>query len=93
MEIKNYINAVHAYKTASASKGKRGKSSEISASKNTDKIEFSSSKLSASDGLKKAVSKAVSSDASPERLSALSVLVEEGKYSISSESIAKAILE
>ncbi len=93
MEIKNYINAVHAYSTVASGKSRSEKASESSSAKNMDKVEFSSAKLSSSDNVKATVAKAVESDASAERIAALSSLVSDGQYNISAESIIKAMLE
>lgn len=94
MEIKNYTNALNAYKYASesASRPVSGKA-QRDKRKNTDKAEFSSSaRASFSDSLKSAAKAAADSSASPERLAALSAKIADGSYNVHSEDIADSIL-
>ncbi|MBQ5334178.1 MAG: flagellar biosynthesis anti-sigma factor FlgM [Oscillospiraceae bacterium] len=94
MEIKNYTNALNAYRYASesASRPVSGKA-QRDKRKNTDKAEFSSSaRASFSDSLKSAAKAAADSSASPERLAALSAKIADGSYNVPSEDIADSIL-
>lgn len=89
MEIKNCTSALNAYQNTIARQDSV-KRVQNTKRKNTDKVEFSKS---SSDGLKSSVLHNVEAYASPERISALKNALRDGQYSISSDSIAAAIIE
>lgn len=93
MDIKNCTNAINAYQAIGGTKfeTETKKSDEIKKKKNTDKLELSSSKNTL-EGVKASIVKNAEASASPERIAALTAAVSEGKYSVSSESIANSIL-
>ena len=96
MEINNITSAVSAYnKIGSGYKSaKSSGKTAAGASKNVDKVEFSSAvKANSIDSAKAAVKKVVDSDASTERISALKAKIAGGAYNVSAENVASAILE
>lgn len=94
MEIKNYANAINAYRYNSENGSpsvRREKNVKTKA--NTDKAEFSSAaRAGFADSLKAAAKNAAQASASPERLSALSAKISDGSYNVSAEDVASAIM-
>ena len=89
MEIKNYTNAINAYRLTAGDFKKPV--SDVKKSKNVDKAEFSSFKATV-ETVKAAAAKAADASASPERIAALKTAVSEGKYDVSSEKIINTII-
>ncbi len=92
MEIKNYINAVNAYKQTKYDRSKTESATVGTSTKNTDKIEFSSKQASIN-SLKNSISANVSEAASADRIVSLTYSINSGKYNIASELVAKSIFE
>ena len=89
MEIKNYTNAINAYRVTAGDFKKPV--SDVKKSKNVDKAEFSTFKATV-ETIKMSASKAADTSASPERIAALKTAVSDGKYEVSSEKILNAII-
>lgn len=95
MEIKNYTNAVNAYRFAADNKVRSVK--KQNSAKNTDKAEFSAAAkanhaVSFADSLKASAKAAADTSASSARLNELSKAISDGSYSVSAEDVASAIL-
>lgn len=93
MEIKNYTNAISAYKATPYDKTKSEKHISVSVSKNTDKVDFSSSKPKSLEELKSSISSKAESNASLEKIINLKAQISSGQYNIPSDTISTAILE
>ena len=93
MEIKNYLNAVKAYSSTKYEKSKTESNQSSNQVKNTDRIEFSSNRVSNIQSLKTSISEKVERSASPERISELSRSINNGQYNVQAELVARAILE
>ncbi len=93
MEIKKCANAISSYKAQAFEAQSKDIQKAKNASKNVDKVEFSSVKLNSSTQMKTAIAQNVESSTSPERISSLKNLISNGQYNISAESIASAIYE
>lgn len=93
MDIRNCTNAINAYQAIGETKFTADvkKTDEVKKAKNTDKLELSSAKNNI-DGVKSSIAKSASAPASAERIAALKNAVSEGKYNVSSEAIANAML-
>lgn len=93
MDIRKCTNAINAYqsigetKISSADKKTEG----IKKTKNTDKLELSSA-MNNIEGAKASIVKSANAPASAERIAALKAQVSEGKYNVSSDAIARAML-
>lgn len=92
MNIKNVPNIVNAYKANSLNKRAKSPDKSIDKTTNTDKIDFSNSRIDIVENVKTPMVKSVASDASPERIEALKNLINADKYFIPSENIAREII-
>ena len=93
MEIYNHLNALNAYNSAMSDKSRVEKNSDISKLKNTDKVEFSSTKTSNLTGLKESIIQKVESFTNPERIAILSKSIKKGQYHNHTETITRTIIE
>jgi len=93
MEIKNYTNAISAYKGTALENTRRESQKASSTPKNMDKVEFSSTKLVNISALKASITQKVEGSSSFDRISGLKNLIQSGEYNIPSEIIAKAMTE
>lgn len=92
MNIKNIPNIVNAYKASSLQKRAKTPDKSNDSAVNTDKIDFSNSRIDIVENVKTPMVKSVMSGASPERIEALKNLINADKYFIPSESIAREII-
>lgn len=93
MDIRKCTNAINAYQSIGETKINSAdkKSEGIKKVKNTDKLELSSA-MNNIEGSKASIVKSANAPASAERIVALRAQVQEGKYNVSSEAIARAML-
>ncbi|NMA79794.1 MAG: hypothetical protein GX967_04020 [Clostridiales bacterium] len=92
MNIKNVPNIVNAYKSNSLHNRAKVSDKCQNRAANTDKIDFSNSRIDIVENVKTPMVKSVASDASPERIEALRRLINADKYFIPSQSIAREIV-